>query len=57
MLVGGEIIEGKKNYPESVSLIFLDAQKRVVVIQPTSNGRFTIIPQETEKPGEFAKII
>jgi len=28
-----------------------DAQKRVVVIQPTSNGRFTIIPQQAEKHG------
>eukprot|EP00092_Neocalanus_flemingeri_P012001 GFUD01012938.1.p1 GENE.GFUD01012938.1~~GFUD01012938.1.p1 ORF type:complete len:728 (-),score=120.32 GFUD01012938.1:128-2311(-) len=27
------------------------APKRIVVIQPTSNGRFTIIPQETEKAG------
>ena len=57
--VDGELKLGQTQHfnPVSVSLIIVDAQKRVVVIQPTSNGRFTIIPQETEKSGEFSNII
>ena len=32
-------------------------QKKVVIVQPISNGRFTIIPQETQAEGQSKDIL